>query len=166
MTENTPAPASAARVECPATKDPVIRMMIAGLGLLALGGWFAYDAFWAVDKQGQRKYSMEKEPTEFLFQAGMASLLPPAGIVLLVWSGRMRRRVLVADERGMGYLGRPAIGWERLKRLVPRGKGLLDVYYDDGRRLRLDSWKLLNFNELVAYIESLAPQVPVETKEP
>jgi hypothetical protein len=164
MTENSSA-AGTARVECPTAKDPYIRMLIVGIVMIGWGLLSGYDALVKKDNSGNRVYSLDNKPSHFLFNLGMFGLLPPAGIVALVWAQRIRRRRLVADEEGLGYVGREKIAWGRLQRLVPRGKGLLDVYYAaaDGtqRRLKLDSWMLKNFNDLAKFIEAKAPNVPV-----
>ena len=164
MTDNS-VKTAANRVECPAARDPYLRMLILGVVMLGWGLWSGYDAYLAVDKQGQPKLSMKTDEMRFLFNAVMFYVLPPAGVVALVWAGRIRRRRLVADEEGLGYVGGEKIAWNCIRRLVPRGKGLLHVHYEgaDGspRRLKLDSWMLKGFNELVAFIEAKSPDVPV-----
>ena len=49
-----------------------------------------------------------------------------------------------------------------------RGKGLLDLHYEDGNQhkvLKLDSFKLRNFPELVALVESKTPDIPVTARK-
>jgi hypothetical protein len=165
MTDSS-ASGAATSVECRSAGDPFVRMLLLGVVLLAWGAWSGYDAFYKLDKQGNRAFSMEKNASHYLFNAGMSMILPPVSLVVLAWAFRIRRRRLLADGEGLGYVGKEKIAWSRLKRLSPGGKGLLDVYYDGPggnlRRLRLDSWMLKNFNELVAFIEAKAPNVPVE----
>lgn len=164
MTDN-PTQAASNRVECRTSRDPYIRLFILGIVMLVWAGFSAYDAVWKLDAQGEQKYSPKHNPAGFLFNAGMAVVLPPLAVIALIWANRIRRRRLVADDEGLGYLGKQKIAWNRIKRLVPRGKGLLDVYYEDGngaqQRLKLDSWMLKGFNELVSFIEAKAPDVPV-----
>ncbi len=146
-------------------RESYIRAFLYGLAALALAVWFGYDAFFALDKTGQRKFDPDRTPAYFAFNAGMSFILPLVGVVMLVLAARLRGRVLAADAEGLGYIGKSKIAWQSLRKLDPRAKGLLDVYYEDAsgseKRLKLDSLKVSRFNELVAFIEAKAPNCPV-----
>jgi hypothetical protein len=168
MSEQTPArPAASDHVECPAAMDPCVRMFIVALLMLAYGLYCAYDLFVATGAEGGPKYSMEKNASIYLYNVACL-ILVPIGAVCLAWGVVMVGRKLLADQEGIGFVGQEKVAWQRIYRIVTRGKGLLDLYYkdqegqDDGV-IRLDSWKLKNFAELVALVESKTPQAPVET---
>lgn len=42
----------------------------------------------------------------------------------------------------------------------PKSKGMLEVEYEGGAKVLLDSWKLQNFRELVGFIEAHSPVTP------
>jgi len=167
MNEPSTSDASAPdRVECPASKDPPVRMFAVAAMLIAFGVYCAYDAFLATE-DGEPKYSSEKNAASYYFNAVGGVVLPPVGIVALICGLVMLRRKFVADQEGLGYVGKEKVPWSRVSKLVKRGAGRLDVSYDGPGEeeegvLELDSWKLKHFAELVAFIDAKAPDVPVE----
>lgn len=150
------------RVECPAVFN--VRIFIIAAVLTGFGLYCAWDAFLAKDDQGNPKYSREEDPGKYYFNVYGAGLVP-IGVVVAVWGVWMHRRKLIADSDGIGYVGKPKIAWDQVQRLVTRGKGLLDVHYSrDGNPglLKLDSFKLQNFRDLVAMIETKTPEAQVD----
>jgi hypothetical protein len=94
--------------------------------------------------------------SSYLFNHGGAYVFTPVGVVVLILGIAFLRRRLVADEEGIGYLGKRKIPWDRVERLDAanlQDKGILDLYYGGGRKLSLDSWKLQGFKELVTIVE-------------
>jgi len=147
------------RVECPAAKDPPTRLLIMALVAVGFGLYCAYD-IWVAGK-----YDPEEKYLYYLMNLAGFVILVPVGLVFLVKAIAMFRRVLVADAEGIGYEGKPRIPWGQVKRLAMADKGLLHVHYgEEGslRVLKLDSWKLKNYAELIALIENKTPDVPIE----
>ena len=85
------------------------------------------------------------------------------GVLLVIVGIRMLRRVLVADSAGIGYLGKDKLPWDQIDKLDAsqfKNKGILILLAGEGartRRLKLDSWKLKNFRDLVAFVEAHVP---------
>lgn len=149
---------STGAVVCPATKDPSVRLFIVAGFAIFFGLYCDHDAFVL------KKYSTDS--SNYVFNATMGIVLPPLGLIPLVYGILMMRRRFVADNEGLGYLGKRKVRWDQLTRMVPRGKGLLDVHYTvDGEEdlFKLDSWKIQNFAELVNFIEAKTPEVPRES---
>jgi len=155
---------AAQRVECPAAKDPAVRLFIVAAMLVGFGVWCALDrkpvSYWT-------NGDINKKANYLLNNWGPVLFLP-GGLVALVGAISSLRRRLVADEEGIGYAGGKRTRWSDLRRMdaaLLEAKGILDLYDADGRRLRLDSWKLTNFKALVAFVEDHLPQ-DVERKVP
>jgi len=141
-------------------------MFIVAIMLIGFGAYCAYDAFLATEN-GEAKYSPEKNAANYYFNVVCGVVLPPAGMVPLIWGLLMLRRKFIADQEGLGYVGKPKVAWSRVNKLVERGAGQLDVFHDaaDGQEagvLQIDSWKLKHFAELIALIDAKTPNVPVE----
>jgi len=144
-------------VECPAAKDPAVRLFILAAMLLALGLYCLYD--------GHIKKAYPYEPFAEDMNAwltwafnyyGPFVFIPPAvvvvGIALLYL-----RRVMVADDEGIGYKGKTKTAWSDVQSLDAsrlEAKGILLLNCSGGKRIKLDSWKLRNFRELVALVET------------
>jgi len=148
------------RVECRAAKDPAVRLFILAGMLIGFGVWCFAD---------MNKYPRPREPLElkyinewssYLFNHGGAYGFTPLGVIPLVWGIVLLKRRLIADEEGIGYAGGRKVAWGKVERLDAarlENKGILDLYHDGGRRLRLDSWKLQNFKDLVKIVEQHLP---------
>jgi len=152
------------RVECRASKDPAVRRFIFAAILLALGVYCLVDAYIL------KKYPYPKGGSSdvnaymaYLFNHYGPFLFVPAGLALVVSAVVFLRRRLVADEEGIGYVGKERIPWTAVRSLDTarlREKGILGLRYDVGgeeKAMVLDSWKLQNFRELVMLVEKKAP---------
>jgi len=156
--ESTPSESVPRRVECPAAKDPAVRLFILAAMLLGFG-------IWCLSDLGHYPYKPFSEDANawlsHMFNKLGAYAFTPLGVVPLVWGIVFLRRKLVADEEGIGYAGRQRARWEDVKELDAsrlESKGILTLHCGEGKRLVLDSWKLQNFRQLVALVESrLAP---------
>jgi len=87
----------------------------------------------------------------------------PIGLLLGLRGVMVLRRVLVADADGIGYAGKEKLPWGKITSLDAsrlKSKGILTVEHGDGAKLVLDSWKLQNFRELVAFVEANSPVSP------
>jgi hypothetical protein len=162
------APAKDDRVECPASKDPAVRLFIIAAMMLAFAAWTIYDAYVA------RKYPYP-DPYELnaylkhLFNHGAAFVLVPLGVLAIGLGLRSLRRVLVADAEGIGYVGKQKIPWSGVARMdasLLKEKGILRLYHGESGRLTLDSWKLGNFKALVAFVEQHVPRDAAGVPEP
>ena len=155
MSEPTPSQAVPARVECPAAKDPAVRLFIVAAMLIGFGIWCFID-------RGKYHWNPKGDLNEkfgYILNHGGAVVLPIAGLVPLVWGILFLRRRLVADEEGIGYAGKEKIPWSAVTGLDSsrlEAKGILYLQYGPGgrRRLVLDEWKLKNFRALVRLVES------------
>ena len=145
------------RVECPATKDPAVRVFIMAAMALAFGLWCAYDAY-VLDKYPYGE--AVNEMASWAFNHFLPVVLVPVGLILLVKGVLMLRRVLVADAEGIGYVGKSKIAWGEVTELDASDladKKILRLSGTD-RTLVLDSWKLQNFPQLVAVVEAHVPR--------
>ena len=145
-------------IECPAAKDPLVRLFI------FLGMCVAFTIWCFVDMKKTPNYVSPSEDINE-FGAWAANHIPPfvlipLAIILLFLAIRMMRRVVVADDEGIGYAGKDKIAWPDVTKLDAsklKSKGLLYVHYGQDNNLKLDSWKLKNFRDLVAFVESRVP---------
>jgi len=145
------------RVECSAAKDPVVRLFIVAAMFIA----FAVYCF--VDKEeppAAWDFKHINEAASYALHAYGPYVFVPPGVVFAVWAVVFLRRRLVADVEGIGYAGKEKIPWgdiEALDGTKLKNKGILYLHHGRGRKLTLDSWKLKNFRELVAFVEKHVP---------
>lgn len=156
---DTQQPAPANRVECPAAKDPAVRLFIGAAMALAFGLWMVYDAY-ILDKYPYPDPWELNAYSKHLFNHYLPFAFIPLGLVLVVWGIVALRRVLVAASDGIGYRGKTRHPWTEItsvdaSRLAT--KGILVLHFTGGARLVLDSWKLANFRDLVAFVEAHLP---------
>jgi len=159
MSENPPVD----RVECPATKDPAVRLFIVAAMLIGFGGYTVYDHYILGNYPYPQPYELNP-CLKYLFNHYIPFLLIPPGLVALIWGLRFLIRRLVADAEGIGYSGGQKVLWGDVKELdasLLKTKQILCLRYGEGRKLILDAWKLENFRDLVALIET---RVPAGTK--
>lgn len=146
---------SADRVVCPASKDPAVRYFIIAAGLIGIGLWGLSD-----QRSAPAAWDMKhiNDAANYVINNILPYLLMPAGLVLAALTAASLKRVLVADGEGIGYQGKEIIRWEQVTQLDATRikKGYLLVRRGDDA-LTLDSWKLLNFKELVAHVEKHVP---------
>lgn len=157
MTEqSTP---SASRVTCKATKDPSVRVFIMAAMLLGFGIYCFIDAYIKKKYPAPEAWDMNhiNEAAGYVLNHYLPFLAIPGGLILAIVGLVMLKRVLIADKEGIGYKGKPKLAWDQASDLNAselKDKGILEINYKDGSTLKLDQWKLQNFKELVAFVES------------
>ena len=166
MTDEPNSQETPASVECPAAKDPAVRLFILAAMMIGFGAYCFIDHYVRHMYQYPVPYKLNPYLT-YLFNHYGPFVLIPLGLLAVLWGVLFLRRRLVADEEGIGYAGRQKISWSAVKSLDSaklESKGILSITYDTGageRTLVLDSWKLQNFRELVRLVESkLTPDTP------
>ncbi len=149
---------STSRVECPAATDPAVRVLIGAAMLIG----FAVYCFVDTEKPPEAWDAKHiNEIASYVLHAYGPVAFGIPGLILLAWGIVFLRRKLVADEQGIGYAGKKSIPWAQIQKLDAsklKDKGILTLHDADGRTLVLDSWKLKNFKELVAFVEQHAPK--------
>jgi hypothetical protein len=147
------------RVEARAAKDPAVRMFIFAAMLLGFGIWFFLDGH----VHNKYPYTPFSESVNAWSKWALNYLGPfvliPAGLVVVVWGVLFLRRVLVADQDGIGYAGKEKILWDQIARADAsrlQSKGILYLH-SEGKKLTLDSWKLQDFRNLIAFVENHIP---------
>lgn len=148
------------QVECRSTKDPAIRVLLAAAMLLGFGVWCFLDREkYPAPEAWDFQHINEASKHVFNFYGPM--LFVPLGLVLGGIGIAYLKRRLIADGSGIGYAGKEKIAWNTITELDSekfKSKGILYLRYGDGKSLTLDSWKLTNFRNLVALIESKVSQ--------
>lgn len=156
--------APAGRVECPAAKDPSVRLFIGAAMALVFGVLMVYDAYIAKkcpypDSSKSNPYGINAWSNHALNHYGPFIFLP-GGLVLAWWGVVALRRVLVADGEGIGYRGKERHAWGDITSVDAsrlKTKGILVLHFGPSARLVLDSWKLVGFRDLVAFVEGHLP---------
>ncbi len=147
------------RLECRAAKDPPVRLFIGAAMALGFGAWMTYDHY-VLGKYPSADPSDLNKYASYLFNHYGPFLLVPLGLVLAAWGVVALRRVLVADGEGIGYRGKTTRPWADIASVDAsrlQTKGILVLQFRDSGRLVLDSWKLTNFRDLVAFVEAHLP---------
>ncbi|MBN1941667.1 MAG: hypothetical protein JW849_00060 [Phycisphaerae bacterium] len=155
----SPASSVPQRVEASAARDPAIRLGIAAVMLIAMGLWCLHDRD-KYDPPDAWDLKHINEASKYAFNAYGVFAFTPPGVVLGLWALRFLRRKLIADQDGIGYLGKEKIPWGSITNVdtsQAKSKGILKLFYGDGKKLTLDSWKLTNFRELISLVESKLP---------
>jgi len=159
MTDETPPQEVPTKVECPAESNPAVRLFIFAAIALVIGIYCFIDHYVRGKYPYPEPYDLNKY-LGYLFNAWGPWVLIPIGLICLILGVASLRRRLVADAEGIGYVGKPKIPWSAVTSLDTAklgDKGILGVNYEvDGvaGQLKLDSWTLQNFRELVALVES------------
>jgi hypothetical protein len=160
MTDEANSQEIPASVECPATKDPAVRLFILAAMMIGIGVWCL------LDMHNYPYKSISEDLNDFFkyaFNHYSPIVLLPLGLLAGLKAVMGLRRRLVADQEGIGYVGRQKISWSAAKSLDSAklaSKGILNITYDTGageRTLVLDSWKMQNFRDLVRLVESKLP---------
>jgi len=156
MTE-TPAATEKQRVECPATKDVTVTRLIIAAVLIGVGVWCLID---------RGNYP---QPVPWEMGKGMGYILNnfgpfvfiPAGLAAIAWGLAAMKRRLVADEEGIGYVGKQKVPWKEIKCLDASRLEEIQIvrliHGQDEKVMRLDGVKLGNFRELLAFVETHVP---------
>lgn len=142
------------RVVCRAAKDPQVRKFIIGGGLIAMALWCFSDP-----QPVPASWSDINAASSYIVNNIFPYFLLPLGVAVIIWGALLLRRQLIADEEGIGYAGKTKTPWAQVAQLDARQikKGFLYLQLPDGERMVLDSWKLQNFRELVAFVETHIP---------
>lgn len=155
-TENeSSAPAS---VECRAASDPAVRLFILTAMPLAFGIWCLRDRH-KHPRPDIWDWAHINDIAGYILNTWGPVVLFPLGFVGLYLAIRYIRRVLVADEEGIGYVGKDKILWEQVTKLDAADLKKEILVLETGQRaLKLDGWKLRDFRDLVAFIEKHVPE--------
>ena len=146
-----------AAVVCRPTNDPAVRWFIFAAMMLGFSLWCYSDR-----RQPPEAWDTKhiNEIAGYVMNNWSPWVLAPAGIIAAGLGIRHLSRKLVADTEGIGYPG-GKVSWSEFTRLdasLLQSKGILCLYYGGGRKLILDSWKLRDFRQLVAFVEKMLPQ--------
>ncbi len=148
------------QVKCQPSKDPAVRLFILAAMLIGFGIYCFVDAY-ILDKYPYKPLDEDLSAwCNWALNHFGAFVFTAMGLVPFIWGIAFLRKRLVADEEGIGYEGKQKIEWGRIEQLDAsqlKAKGILYLHYD-GRKLKLDSWKLRNFRELVAWVENHVPK--------
>lgn len=141
------------RVECPAARDPAVRLFIGAAMAIAAGIWCLTDL-----REPPEAWDMKhiNEVAGFLLNNRGPYLFFPVGAILAVIATLYLRRVLVVDDEGIGFVGKKKTPWSDVDSLDAsklESKGIIVLRCTDGRQIKLDSWKLQNFRNMVALVE-------------
>jgi hypothetical protein len=156
MSEETQSQEVPTSVECPAAKDPAVRLFIVSAMLIGGGIWCFLDGY--IKHKPAKVETVNEIATYYTNHVG-GILLPLLGLIMLIWGIVFLRRRLVADQDGIGYVGKEKIPWTAVRSLDTgklASKGILRLRYDsEGTEavLVLDGWKLQGFRELVMLVE-------------
>ena len=161
MTE-TPENTAPTSMTCPAAKDPAVRTFIMAAMLLGIGIWCWMDA---ANYPPPKAWDLANinEAAGHVFNHYTPWLAIPIGAFMAFRGFLALRRVLAADAEGMGYKGSDKLPWDKITALDAsqlKSKGILTVEYEGDKKLVLDSWKLQNFRDLVAFVEANSPVTP------
>jgi len=148
----------AARVECKPAKDPAVRWFIFAAMMIGVAAWC-----WSDRRAKPEAWDLKhiNDVSAYLLNNWGPVVFVPVGLLAVFMAASQLRRGLVADDEGITY-GRTVVPWREVTRLDAtelKSKGILTVLHGDGQELKLDSWKLQNFKELVAFIEKKLPHV-------
>jgi hypothetical protein len=139
------------RLECKASKDPLVRIGIGVAMCVGLGAYCALtpeakpDVAFGEDINAHVKWWM------YILGPWVGGVA--AAIVAAFWV-RAFKRSLVADDAGLAINGKPAIAWDAIAALRPGEKGLLFVDLKAGEPIQLDSYHYQDFPEMVAAMEA------------
>jgi len=143
-------------VECPAAKDPAVRMFILAGLLAGIGVWCLTDL-----REPPAAWDMQhiNEAASYLLNNWGPVVMFPGAAVAAVWAVLFLRRKCVADEEGIcyAYFGKDKLPWGEVQELDAsklKDKQILYLRYGKGATLTLDAWKMQNFRDLVAFVET------------
>jgi hypothetical protein len=144
------------QVECPARREPHVKNVILAVAVLGLAAWCYTDR-----REAPADWSLQNinKVAAYVMNNWGPFVLAPLGALILIRAGLGLRKILIADDKGIGFAGRAAIPWEQVQSLDARrlqSKGIV-VLRTAGRTLKLDSYYLHNFRDLVAIAERQVP---------
>ncbi|MCK5113336.1 MAG: hypothetical protein KAR11_01075 [Phycisphaerae bacterium] len=147
-------------VESRGTTDPKIRLFVPALMLIGFG------AYSVMETQLMEKYQYAPLSEDmnawfsWLFNFCGPFIFIPAGLFFLVLGIRFILRRLVADQEGIGYVGKAKIKWGDISQLDAtrlKSKDIVVLNYEGGK-LVLDRYKMTDFKNLLRLVESKVPQ--------
>jgi hypothetical protein len=150
----TQAPQPQTGVRCPAAKDPAVRALIGAALLAAFAIWCSLD---------QKPYATPDDPinkfANYAFNFYGQFVFGAMALALAAWAAVYARRVLVADDEGLGYVGGAKIKWADITGVDARklAKDSLLFIRHSGGVMKLAGWRLQNFRELAAFIDAHVP---------
>jgi len=156
---NTAIPPS---VTCHADKDPSVKAFIMAAMSLGIGIYCWADKH-NFDPPAAWDIKHINDAAGYVLNHYIPYVAIPLSVLFVILGVRMLRRVLVADSEGIGYLGKDKLPWDQVDKLDAskfKKKGILILLAREGakiRRLKLKSWKLQNFRDLVAFVEAHVP---------
>jgi hypothetical protein len=150
-------PGGADRVVCPASRDPMVRRLIIAAMLLGFGIWCLTD-----QREPPEAWNLENinAVAGYVINNFGPYVFLPCGLAVLLWALWAARRKLIADDEGIGYSGAEKIAWEKIDQLdatLLKAKGIIYLRHG-GKAMKLDSYYLRNFRELLAFMERRIPQ--------
>ena len=151
------------RIECKATKDPIVRLFILAAMLIGFG-------LYCYMTREPNYTPAGKDLNKFLSWAmgeyGPFACIPP-GVLVALWAFLAARKRLVVDAQGIGFVGGEKIAWSAVTAVDAsrlQSKGLLFIHAAD-KSMRLCDWKLTDFKPMVAFLETHLPAgVTVKTQ--
>ena len=124
-----------------------------------LCGWFAYDGWYKYPGMNQAKQAagykdLPYSQSEVLRQKAIAVGLGVVSLVALAYLVHVMRQRFVLDESGL-RMGRRHVSWDHMQQLLtdqyPK-RGWVDLVLADSRKVRLDSYKIDQFDQIVEHI--------------
>jgi hypothetical protein len=165
MEETTSTPSAETKpLVCSVMRDPVVRMAI------AVAMFIGFAVYCRVDVEDKPTVWDLKHINDVakwgLHVYGPYAFGVPAA-AWAVWTVMFIRRKLIADEDGIRYryFNSDPIAWEDITRVDAsklKSKGIVVLHYGRGGKMTLDSWKLSNFKQLVALIETKIPDDKIQ----
>jgi hypothetical protein len=153
-------PVAPEKIECRSTKDPAIRVFILAAMFLGFGGYSVFET----QHMGKYPYAPLAEDLNAWFSWLLNYCGPfvfiPVGVIFLIIGILYIRRRLVADQDGIGYVGKTKLKWDDVSQLDAKrlkSKGIIALDHEGGK-LVLDSYKLTDFKNLLKLIEQKIPQ--------
>ena len=153
-------------VECRTSRDAAVRTFILAAMLIGAGIWC-----WSDPREPPEAWDLKNinDAAAYVLNNWGPYLFMPVGLIFAIRGILFLNRRIIADGEGIGYVGKK-IAWSEITGLDAtrlEAKGILLLHYGQGKTLTLDSWKLQNFRDLVAFIETHVPkdrQVTASTK--
>ena len=150
------------QLECPSTAEPSIRCFIFAAVVIGFAIWCFTDRRPPPEAWDFKHIN---EVFAYLLNNWGPVVFVPIGIITLAIGIKQLKSKLIADDEGFTYTSKSKIRWDQIKKLdssVLKAKGILYLTIEDGNEIKLDSWKLQNFRELVKLIEQKVSTGPAQ----
>jgi hypothetical protein len=120
-------------------------------------GWFAYDGWYKYPRENEAKRANKTLPysqSSILLQKSIAVGLGAVSLAALAFLVHVMRQRFVLDDSGL-TMGRRHVPWDQMQALrtdqYPK-RGWVDLVLSDTRKVRLDSYKIDQFDQIVEQI--------------